>query len=52
MDQFNLINQYFKKYFGINPPSRCCVEIDLPSPYHVLIDFMIYKKYKILYKQS
>ncbi|KAK9728364.1 hypothetical protein K7432_001153 [Basidiobolus ranarum] len=38
MASFAKVNQVYKGFFDINPPSRACVQLNLPSPYRVQID--------------
>ncbi|ORX92572.1 hypothetical protein K493DRAFT_263323 [Basidiobolus meristosporus CBS 931.73] len=44
MASFAQVNQAYKRYFGINPPSRACVQLNLPSPHRVQIDCIAAKR--------
>eukprot|EP01147_Barroeca_monosierra_P007739 gene7738-618_t len=45
MDMFNFVNAEYIKFFGINPPSRTCVEFVLPRNRHVQIDALCSRTY-------
>jgi len=54
MSNFATANSVYKKNFGVNPPSRICVEINLPEPYLVMIECLgsTKKKRSCLHVQS
>ena len=54
MNHFGLINQIYCKYFGLNPPSRACVEIsnDYLKDKQVQIDCIALRNGKDLIKSG
>ena len=53
ISEFLTANSIYKQKFGINPPSRCCVELPLPSGQPILADCLAYQgKKHVLHVQS
>uniref|UniRef100_A0A665WE59 Diphthine--ammonia ligase n=1 Tax=Echeneis naucrates TaxID=173247 RepID=A0A665WE59_ECHNA len=42
MEDFGSLNSVYKKYFGINPPSRVCVQAPLPAGHLLLMDCLLH----------
>ncbi|TFK92194.1 hypothetical protein K466DRAFT_540202 [Polyporus arcularius HHB13444] len=42
MDLFARVNAIYGTYFGISPPARACVAVDLPAPLRVRLDCIAY----------
>jgi len=53
ISEFLDANSVYKSKFGINPPSRCCVELPLPAGQSILADCLAYKGTRhVLHVQS
>lgn len=46
MEDFASINAVYATYFGVSPPARACVAVDLPLPLRVMLDCAIYSEQK------
>jgi diphthine-ammonia ligase len=46
MEDFASINAVYATYFGVSPPARACVAVDLPRPLRVMLDCVIYAEQK------
>ncbi|KAF8484914.1 hypothetical protein DFH94DRAFT_837050 [Russula ochroleuca] len=46
MEDFASINAVYATYFGVSPPARACVAVDLPHPLRVTLDCTIYAEQK------
>ncbi|KAI0303257.1 hypothetical protein BC826DRAFT_903387 [Russula brevipes] len=44
MDYFASINAVYATYFGVSPPARACVAVDLPHPLRVTLDCVAYSE--------
>ena len=42
MEDFASINAVYATYFGVSPPARACVSVDLPHPLRVVLDCVAY----------
>ena len=42
MEDFASINAVYATYFGVSPPARACVAVDLPHPLRVMLDCVAY----------
>lgn len=42
MDLFARVNAIYGTFFGVSPPSRACVGVDLPPGIHIKIDAIAY----------
>jgi len=42
MDLFHPVNAVYMTYFGVCPPSRACVAVDLPPPVRIKLDCIAY----------
>jgi len=42
MEDFASINAIYATYFGVSPPARACVAVDLPRPLRVVLDCVAY----------
>jgi len=47
MDDFASINAVYATYFGVSPPARACVAVDLPHPLRVMLDCVAYAEQKV-----
>jgi diphthine-ammonia ligase len=47
MEDFASINAVYATYFGVSPPARACVAVDLPHPLRVMLDCVIYAEQKV-----
>jgi diphthine-ammonia ligase len=46
MEDFASINAVYATYFGVSPPARACVAVDLPHPLRVMLDCVVYAEQK------
>jgi len=46
MEDFASINAVYATYFGVSPPGRACVAVDLPHPLRVMLDCVAYAEQK------
>ncbi|KAH9077328.1 hypothetical protein EDB83DRAFT_2645725 [Lactarius deliciosus] len=46
MDDFASINAVYSSYFGVSPPARACVAVDLPAPLRLILDCVAYAEQK------
>lgn len=46
MEDFASINAVYATYFGVSPPARACVAVDLPQPLRVMFDCVAYAEQK------
>ncbi|KAH9179854.1 hypothetical protein EDB89DRAFT_1923539 [Lactarius sanguifluus] len=46
MDDFTSINAIYSSYFGVSPPARACVAVDLPAPLRLILDCVAYAEQK------
>jgi diphthine-ammonia ligase len=46
MEDFASINAVYATYFGVSPPARACVAVDLPHPLRVMLDCVAYSEQK------
>ena len=46
MEDFASINAVYATYFGVSPPARACVAVDLPHPLRVTLDCVAYAEQK------
>lgn len=46
MEDFASINAVYATYFGVSPPARACVAVDLPHPLRVMLDCVAYAEQK------
>ncbi len=46
MEDFASINAVYTTYFGVSPPARACVAVDLPHPLRVMLDCVAYAEQK------
>ena len=46
MEDFSSINAVYATYFGVSPPARACVAVDLPHPLRVMLDCVVYTEQK------
>ena len=46
MEDFASINAVYATYFGVSPPARACVAVDLPHPLRVMLDCVAYTEQK------
>jgi diphthine-ammonia ligase len=46
MEDFASINAVYATYFGVSPPARACVAVDLPHPLRVVLDCVAYAEKK------
>lgn len=46
MEDFASINAVYATYFGVSPPARACVAVDLPHPLRVMFDCVAYTEQK------
>ncbi|KAG9219011.1 hypothetical protein CCMSSC00406_0001421 [Pleurotus cornucopiae] len=44
MELFARVNAVYGRYFGISPPSRACVAVDLPAPTRIRLDCTFYRE--------
>lgn len=44
MDLFARVNAVYGRYFGVSPPSRACVAVDLPAPTRVRLECIFYRE--------
>ncbi|KDQ29328.1 hypothetical protein PLEOSDRAFT_1112220 [Pleurotus ostreatus PC15] len=44
MELFARVNAIYGRYFGISPPSRACVAVDLPAPTRIRLDCTFYRE--------
>jgi diphthine-ammonia ligase len=42
MDLFDSVNAVYSTFFGVSPPARACVAVDLPPPIRVRLDCVAY----------
>lgn len=42
MEDFASINAVYSTYFGVSPPARACVAVDLPAPLRLMLDCAAY----------
>ena len=42
MDLFAAVNSIYRTFFGVSPPARACVAVDLPAPSRVMLDCIAY----------
>ncbi|KAH9062846.1 hypothetical protein EDB87DRAFT_1710829, partial [Lactarius vividus] len=47
MDDFASINAVYSSYFGVSPPARACVAVDLPAPLRLILDCVAYAEQKM-----
>lgn len=47
MNNFASINAVYTAFFGISPPARACVAVDLPRPLRVMLDCVAYAEQKV-----
>ena len=52
MEHFTSINAVYATYFGVSPPARACVAVDLPYPLRVTLDCLAYAEQKISDRQA
>ncbi|KAI0045321.1 hypothetical protein FA95DRAFT_1680564, partial [Auriscalpium vulgare] len=45
MEYFAAMNDVYASFFGISPPARACVAVDLPSPFRVKLDCIAYAEH-------
>ncbi|KAH9038864.1 hypothetical protein EDB84DRAFT_1478816 [Lactarius hengduanensis] len=46
MEDFASINAVYSSYFGVSPPARACVAVDLPAPLRLILDCVAYAEQK------
>ena len=46
MEDFASINAVYATHFGVSPPARACVAVDLPHPLRVMLDCVAYAEQK------
>jgi len=44
MEDFASINAVYATYFGVSPPARACVAVDLPHPLRMMLDCVAYSE--------
>ena len=42
MDLFASVNTVYAQFFGVSPPARACVAVDLPPSVHVRLDCLAF----------
>jgi diphthine-ammonia ligase len=47
MEDFASINVVYATYFGVSPPARACVAVDLPRPLRVVLDCVAYAEQNV-----
>ncbi|KAF9495435.1 hypothetical protein BDN71DRAFT_1495916 [Pleurotus eryngii] len=47
MELFARVNEVYGRYFGISPPSRACVAVDLPAPTRIRLDCTFYREARL-----
>ncbi|KAH9977937.1 hypothetical protein BGW80DRAFT_1435618 [Lactifluus volemus] len=52
MEDFASINVVYASYFGVSPPARACVSVDLPYPLRVMLDCVAYSEQKASDRQA
>lgn len=52
MDLFSRVNAVYGTFFGISPPARACVGIDLPPNISVKLDCVAFVEHTLLERQS
>ncbi|KAI0251255.1 hypothetical protein BJV78DRAFT_1275365 [Lactifluus subvellereus] len=52
MENFASINAVYATYFGVSPPARACVAVDLPHPLRVTLDCVAYAEQKVSDRQA
>jgi diphthine-ammonia ligase len=46
MEDFASINAVYATHFGVSPPARACVAVDLPHPLRMILDCVAYAEQK------
>ena len=46
IEDFASINAVYATYFGVSPPARACVAVDLPHPLRIVLDCVAYVEQK------
>lgn len=52
MENFASINAVYATYFGVSPPARACVAVDLPYPLRVTLDCVAYAEQRVSDRQA
>ena len=52
MDLFSRVNSVYATFFGISPPARATVEVDLSPNIHVKLDAVAFREEKALDRQA
>ncbi|KAF8272577.1 hypothetical protein EI94DRAFT_1769823 [Lactarius quietus] len=52
MEDFASINAVYSTYFGVSPPARACVAVDLPAPLRLMLDCIAYSEQKASDRQA
>ncbi len=52
IEDFASINAVYSSYFGVSPPARACVAVDLPAPLRLVLDCVAYAEQKASDRQA
>lgn len=52
IEDFASINAVYSSYFGVSPPARACVAVDLPAPLRLILDCVAYAEQKASDRQA
>lgn len=52
MEDFASINAVYSTYFGVSPPARACVAVDLPAPLRLILDCVAFVEPKASDRQA
>ena len=52
MEDFASINAVYSSYFGVSPPARACVAVDLPASLRLMLDCVAYAEEKASDRQA
>ena len=52
MEDFASINAVYSTYFGVSPPARACVAVDLPASLRLMLDCVAYAEPKASDRQA
>ncbi|KAI9466868.1 hypothetical protein BJY52DRAFT_1110889 [Lactarius psammicola] len=52
IEDFASINAVYSSYFGVSPPARACVAVDLPAPLRLILDCIAYAEQKASDRQA
>lgn len=52
MEDFTSINAVYSSYFGVSPPARACVAVDLPAPLRLMLDCVAFSEQKASDRQA